>query len=427
MAPRSGFNLRRFLAVLVIQGIVIGAIYLLLRLPATQASALSILNWGFTLLFFTSFAVAIYFALVGGRTISRRLQSLENEMKARQRNADPDLGRLQVLLDRLVVGVVLVDPEGEVLLKNQITKDFFALSEDEMRAASLPSLLRHYQFVDLWKRAQQRNTPESLIAEVPQSRRFLRATVYPSDETTEGQALLLFEDVTELRRLETVRKDFVSNVSHELRTPLASLKALTESLRAGALDEPETARRFLDHIETEVDALTELVAELLELARIESQQVPLQRAPSDPCDILQRGAERLRLQAERAGLTLLVDCESGLPRIEADSPRLEQVLVNLIHNAVKFTPRGGSILASAKRTGRAVEFSVSDTGVGIAQENIDRIFERFYKTDPARNKSGTGLGLAIAKHLVEAHGGRIGVESREGKGSRFYFTIPIAT
>ncbi|MCL5428438.1 MAG: cell wall metabolism sensor histidine kinase WalK, partial [Chloroflexi bacterium] len=396
MAPTSGFNPRRFLAVLVIQGIVIGAIYLLLRLPATQASALSVLNWGFTFLFFTSFAVAIYIAALGGRTISRRLRSLENEMKARRQNADPDSSRLQVLLDRLVVGVVLVDPEGEVLLKNQIMKDLLALSEDEMRAASLPSLLRHYRFVDLWKRAQQRNTPESLTAEVPQSRRFLRATVYPSDESTKGQALLLFEDVTELRRLETVRKDFVSNVSHELRTPLASLKALTESLRAGALDESETARRFLGHIETEVDALTELVAELLELARIESQQVPLQRAPSDPCDILKRSAERLRLQAERAGLTLSVDCESGLPRIQADSPRLEQVLVNLIHNAVKFTPRGGSIQTSAKRTGGAVEFSVRDTGVGIAQENIDRIFERFYKTDPARNKSGTGLGLAIA-------------------------------
>jgi two-component system phosphate regulon sensor histidine kinase PhoR len=239
-----------------------------------------------------------------------------------------------------------------------------------------------------------------------------------------NQALLLFEDVTELRRLETVRKDFVSNVSHELRTPLTSLKALTESLRAGALEEPETARHFLGHIETEVDALSELVAELLELARIESQQVPLQKTPSDPCEILQKGAERLRLQAERAGLTLAVECKEGLPQISADPPRLEQVLVNLIHNAVKFTPRGGSILVSAKQADAVVEFSVQDTGVGIAEENIGRIFERFYKTDPARNKSGTGLGLAIAKHMVEAHGGHIGVQSREGKGSRFFFTIP---
>jgi two-component system phosphate regulon sensor histidine kinase PhoR len=238
--------------------------------------------------------------------------------------------------------------------------------------------------------------------------------------------LLLFEDVTELRRLETIRKDFVSNVSHELRTPLTSIKALTESLRAGALDEPEMARRFLGHIETEVDALSELVSELLELARIESQQVPLQRSPSDACEILQRGAERLRLQAERAGLDLRIDCRPGLPLVMADAPRLEQVLVNLIHNAVKFTPRGGAVTAAAVAKGDAVEFSVADTGVGISADNLQRVFERFYKTDPARNRSGTGLGLAIAKHLVEAHDGQIGVESKEGKVSRFFFTVPAA-
>lgn len=360
-----------------------------------------------------------------GTTSNRQPAQTEFELNS-ARAAQQDSQRLHVLLDRLEVGAVLVNADGDVLLSNQAMQGMFNLSRDEMRAASLPSLLRHYQFVDLWKRAQQRNSPQSLTAEVPQSRRFLRGTVYPLDETIQGQALLLFEDVTELRRLETVRKDFVSNVSHELRTPLTSLKALTESLRGGALDEPETARRFLGHIETEVDALTELVAELLELARIESQQVPLLRAPNDPCEILQKGAERLRLQAERAGLSLMVEFEPALPLIQADPPRLEQVLVNLIHNAVKFTPRGGSIQVSAKRADRAVEFSVSDTGIGIAEENISRIFERFYKTDPARNKSGTGLGLAIAKHLVEAHGGRIGVESREGKGSRFYFTIPTA-
>ena len=337
-----------------------------------------------------------------------------------------DSRRLQILLGRLDVGAVLVDAEGYLLLSNPVISKLFALSAEEMRAVSLPSLLRHYQFVELWKRSQQRNAPQSMTAEVPQSKRFLRATAYPLGEEMANQALLLFEDVTELRRLETVRRDFVSNVSHELRTPLTSLKALTESLRAGALEEPETARRFLGHIETEVDALSELVAELLELARIESQQVPLQKTPSDPCEILKKGSERLRLQAERAGLSLAVECKEGLPQISADPPRLEQVLVNLIHNAVKFTPRGGSILVSAKQADEVVEFSVQDTGVGIAEENIGRIFERFYKTDPARNKSGTGLGLAIAKHMVEAHGGYIGLESNEGKGSRFFFTIPIA-
>jgi two-component system phosphate regulon sensor histidine kinase PhoR len=217
----------------------------------------------------------------------------------------------------------------------------------------------------------------------------------------------------------------VSNVSHELRTPLTSIKALTESLRGGALEEPETARRFLGHIETEVDALSELVSELLELARIESQQVPLQRVPVDPCLVLTKGCERLRTQAERAGLVLDVLCDSGLPFILADAPRLEQVVVNLVHNAVKFTT-AGSITATVKARAGAVEFSIADTGVGISRDDLARVFERFYKADPARNRIGTGLGLAIAKHLVEAHDGQIGAESQEGKGSRFFFTVPIA-
>lgn len=347
---------------------------------------------------------------------------LSPEQPKEQEKADQD--QLNSILKHLPSGVVLVDEYGKVLLSNLALQPLFALSADESRAQTLPSLLRHYQFVELWRTAMQQGLPQSLSAEVPQSKRFVRSTVFPLEK--DGRALLLFDDVSELRRLETVRRDFVSNVSHELRTPLTSLKALTESLRAGALEEPETAKRFLGHIETEVDALSELVAELLELARIESARTPLQREPSDPCEILRRGAERLRLQAERAGLSLSVNCPAGLPNVLADAPRLEQVLVNLIHNAVKFTPSEGKIEVLVTRKEGVVEFSVRDTGVGISPDELNRIFERFYKSDPARNKSGTGLGLAIAKHLVEAHGGRIGVESKEGQGSRFFFTIPVA-
>jgi two-component system phosphate regulon sensor histidine kinase PhoR len=186
------------------------------------------------------------------------------------------------------------------------------------------------------------------------------------------------------------------------------------------------ARRFLGHIETEVDALTELVSELLELARTESKEVQLRLESVDPCGLLNVAAGRLRLPAERAGLALSVECPEGLPLVQADPPRIEQVLVNLIHNAIKFTPSGGRILATAAQKAGSVEFSILDTGVGIALEDQQRIFERFYKTDPSRNRSGTGLGLAIARHVVEAHGGLINVESHEGQGSRFFFTLPSA-
>jgi two-component system phosphate regulon sensor histidine kinase PhoR len=369
--------------------------------------------------------VAIFAIIVMSFVFARRPVEKQVALPTEIEPDGEDAVRLRALLDNLDSGIVLVDQYGNVELTNKQMQDLFALSAGEREASTLASLLRHYQFVEMWRTAAARGTQSSLSAEVPQSKRTLRGAVFPLHEPLAGHALLTFEDVTELRRLETVRKDFVSNVSHELRTPLTSLKALTESLRAGALEEPETARRFLGHIETEVDALSELVSELLELARTESKDVPLRLEPADPCDLLRSAAERLRLQAERAGLSLAVDCAT-LPKVQADPPRLEQVLVNLVHNAVKFTPTGGRITLAAMAKQGYVEFSISDTGVGIAVEDQARIFERFYKTDPARNKSGTGLGLAIAKHVVEAHGGQIGVESTEGKGSRFFFTIPIA-
>jgi two-component system, OmpR family, phosphate regulon sensor histidine kinase PhoR len=238
--------------------------------------------------------------------------------------------------------------------------------------------------------------------------------------------LLLFQNLTRVRHLETVRQDFISNISHELRTPLASLKALTDTLQESALDDPPAARRFLQRIETEVDALSLMVSELLELSRIESGRVPLKMEAVSASDLIDQAVERLRLQAERAGLNVETTCQQDLPSVLADSSRLEQVLVNLLHNAIKFTPTGGIITVGAQLSEDNVLFSVKDTGIGIPTDDLSRIFERFYKTDRARSGGGTGLGLAIARHLVEAHGGRIWAESVEGQGSIFYFTVLLS-
>ena len=222
-----------------------------------------------------------------------------------------------------------------------------------------------------------------------------------------------------------MRRDFISNVSHELRTPLAALKALTETLQGGALEDPPAARRFLEQMETEVDSLSLMVSELLELSRIESGRVPLNLTSTRPIDIVNPAYERLSLQAERAGLTLTVDCPDDLPPVLADATRVQQVIVNLLHNAIKFTQPGGQVTVRAVQQDRMVNFSVIDTGIGISVDDLSRIFERFYKVDRSRATSGTGLGLAIARHLVEAHGGRIWAESEVGKGSSFQFTIPL--
>jgi two-component system phosphate regulon sensor histidine kinase PhoR len=191
------------------------------------------------------------------------------------------------------------------------------------------------------------------------------------------------------------------------------------------MDDPPAAQRFLGRIQTEVDALTHMATELLELSRIESGQVPLDRKPVQPCTLLNSAADRMRLQVERAGLDMQVNCFPDLPFIRVDLPRLEQVLVNLIHNAAKFTPAGGSISLAATKEGNFIRFSVQDTGLGIPADDLSRIFERFYRVDRSRAGGGTGLGLSIAKHLVEAHAGSIWAESRESNGSTFYFTIPV--
>jgi len=235
---------------------------------------------------------------------------------------------------------------------------------------------------------------------------------------------LVFQDLTRVRRLETVRRDFISNVSHELRTPLASLKALTETLQEGALEDPPAARRFLSQMETEIDNLTQMVRELLELSRIESGRVPLQRKPCDPCTLIATSVNRMRLQAERAGLTMETECPPDLPSVNADPERIDQVLVNLIHNAVKFTLPGGKIKAGAYVRGGEVAFFVYDTGVGIQPQDLTRIFERFYKSDRSRSGGGTGLGLSIARYMIETHGGEIWAESTPGQGSTFTFTLP---
>jgi two-component system phosphate regulon sensor histidine kinase PhoR len=198
-----------------------------------------------------------------------------------------------------------------------------------------------------------------------------------------------------------------------------------ETLQDGAIEDPPAAKRFLHHIETEVNALAQMVQELLELSRIESGKVAPNIQPTSIQTLLQVPIERLRPQAERAGLSLTLTLLGDLPLVQADSEQMRQVVTNLVHNAIKFTPPGGDITVSAE-VGAPDEMLifVRDTGVGIPEQDLPRIFERFYKADRARSGGGTGLGLAIAKHVVQRHQGRIWAESTEGKGSTFYFTLP---
>lgn len=330
--------------------------------------------------------------------------------------------RLSTILDQLTDGVLIADSEGYVQFANPAAERLFAHNSTGLTGLSVTEALRYHQLVETWRKCHQSGAMHSETVEIPTRRQFLQIIAMP-DTHSPGGSLLLVQDLTRLRRLETVRRDFISNISHEIRTPLASLKALTETLQDGALDDPPAARRFLQRISTEVDALTQMAQELLDLSRIESGQVSLELRRTAPGQLLQSAADRMRMQAERAGLSLHVDCSPDLPDVKADPPRVEQVLVNLIHNGIKFTDPGGEVRLSAARGEGNVIFAVKDSGAGIPSDDLPRIFERFYKADRARSGGGTGLGLSIARHLVESHGGQIWAESEEGRGSAFYFSL----
>jgi two-component system phosphate regulon sensor histidine kinase PhoR len=232
---------------------------------------------------------------------------------------------------------------------------------------------------------------------------------------------------TQAQRLETVRRDLVANVSHELRTPIASLKAMVEALEAGALRDPEAARDFVARMHTEIDDLAQLVSELLELSRSESGEIALRLEPVAPADLVRPSVERLAPLAARSSIDVEVGDMTGLPAVRADRERIGQVLTNLLHNAIKFTPAGGRVEVAAAREDGAVRFSVRDTGMGLRRDEVGRVFERFYKGERSRAGGGTGLGLAVAKHLVQAHGGTITAASEgPGRGSTFSFTLPRA-
>jgi len=359
--------------------------------------------------------------VMGLENLSNNVNWLVDNLNLQLSTIISERNRLATVLDQMTDGVLIADSNGQVQFANPAAHRLFGTSEPIGR--SVTEVLRNHQLVEAWRRCQKTNELQSESVEISSRHQFLQLIVIPDQHA--GGSLLLAQDLTRVRRLETVRRDFISNISHELRTPLASLKALTETLQTGALSDPEVAPRFLDRMVTEVDALTQMAQELLDLSRIESGQVDLNLQLVSPQELLQSATERMKMQAERVGLDLRVECNDEISNLRADPSRLEQVLVNLIHNAVKFTRPGGKVILFAEPAEGAVQFAVEDTGIGIPSDDLPRIFERFYRVDKSRSGSGTGLGLSIARHIVEAHGGKIWADSVEGQGSTFFFTIPL--
>ena len=366
------------------------------------------------------------------------LNHMTDELKTRIEELSEDRSQLLAMLTSMVEGVMVLDYRGRVLQVNPALERMFGVTRTETRGRLFSEVFGHPELNSLVSTVlATRAGQEDEIILAPSGRCLhIEASVAGGEQENEACAVLVFHDITELRRLEKIRKDFVANVSHELRTPLTSIKGYVEALLDGGKDDPDTSVRFLDIILKQSDRLNLILEDLLQLSKIESGQVQFKREPLHIGTVVERTIAMIKPLADKKQHQLIAQVSSDLPLVTGDQERLVQVLANLVDNAIKYTPEGGQITVAARRIPAAksgtaaqqdgIELSVADTGIGIPEQDRPRVFERFYRVDKARSRElgGTGLGLAIVKHIVEGHGGQVWVERNLPTGSRFVVRLP---
>ena len=334
------------------------------------------------------------------------------------------------ILGSMVEGVAVVGGDERILYCNQAFEQILELPQGSSQGKKLVEGLRQADLVTAVRQVLPGGDEVTGEVEVGTvRRRSFSVTAAPVRAAEASSAVLVLHDITELRRLERVRRDFVANVSHEFKTPLTAIQGFAETLLGGALDDKANRKRFVEIIREHARRLARLTDDLLKLSRIEAGRLDLESRPVSVAGLVNGCVETARLKAESRGLRITVELPEGLPPVRGDAVQLDEVLQNLIDNALQYTPSGGRIDVTAYSNGHEVIFTVADTGIGISESDLERIFERFYRVDAARSREagGTGLGLSIARHIVDAHGGRIWVESAVGQGSRFRFSIDVAS
>lgn len=362
--------------------------------------------------------------------LANTMNQMALALAARISEIEAEKVKLTAILNSMAEGVVAVDCKNQILMLNQAAETIFGVPKETAMARGLIEIARSTELNEMMKEAIEKQTlvAREIEFSLPE-RKALKANAVGVSRCEGGLCgILVLHDITELRRLENLRREFVANVSHELKTPITSIQGFIETLAEGALQEPERSREFLKMMQEDAERLTRLIDDLLELSKIESEEVPLRL---DTLNLRQEIEQILTLfQPHLAKKNIAV--ENHVPHdakseVVADRDRLRQVLINLIDNAIKFSKEGGRITFTSESVGDQIHVSVEDTGVGIPEKAIPRIFERFFRVDKARSRElgGTGLGLAIVKHIVEAHGGKVACESQLGKGSKFSFTLPI--
>jgi len=383
--------------------------------------------------------------------LGHALNTMAERLREKIEDLEQERAKVAAILEGLVEGVIAVDPRDRILLMNGSARALFRLRHGPPEGRPFLEVIRNKELFDLIQECRACHGGEVCRKELAlftPVERTLQAHAVPFHLRGEALGVLLvLHDITELRHLERVRTEFVANVSHELRTPLTSITGYLETLLGGALEEPENARRFLEIVFKHTERLSRLLDDLLELSSLELGKTKLKLQPTELREVVEGVLAVYKPKAEAKGLMLASEIHPGFPLVLVDRDRLSQILINLVDNAVKFTPEGGRITVTARRVPSSefqvpsskpgtwnlepgtmdfVEISVTDTGIGIPSWDLPRITERFYRVDKTRSRElgGTGLGLAIVKHLVQAHGGELTIESELGKGTTVRFTLP---
>lgn len=359
----------------------------------------------------------------------RALNQTGLALRSRMKDLAHEKTKLSLLLENLTDGVVALNLHRDVLWMNSMAKELLGIQGRLIQGQSFIELTRNTQIDELLAKAlrQGRTVKEEIVLPYPSHLTLQVYALAPENLKEDIAAILVLNDITEIRKLENVRKDFVANVSHEIKTPLTSLLGFIETLLGGADEDPETRRHFLNIMKEDSRRLHRLITDLLDLARLESNQMHLDLKPIALKSFCEQILENFRLSLIEKQIKTAIHISPSV-EVMADSDKLKQVLVNVIDNAIKFNRQEGTIMFWAERASPNVLIAVEDNGPGMPEEMIPRIFERFYRGDKARTRDagGTGLGLSIVKHIIEAHGGQVSCKSELGKGTSILFSLPSA-
>lgn len=384
--------------------------------------------WLLILIVFLSSAVLLYLAAyLFGYRLNRKVNSNQYGEHIQSGTIFTDEGIPSIAIKRALSeiddGVLIISENYQVSYMNNAAMKIFDILPGKWNAQTFIEVVRDHECDALLKKSINTHGPQFSLIRTHQMKQLLHVSVFPGEGNE--SYIVIIKDLTERQRIEQIRKDLVSNIAHEFRTPIASIRLLAETLLQGAINDPSVSTDFLKKMDIESIKLQQMTDDLNQLSVIESDGLTAEKGVADVGRLIGQTVERLRAQANHKGISINVSVETGMPGPVIDKAAIESVLMNLLHNAIKYTGLDGQITIKAMKDGNTLLISVTDTGIGISTEELPRIFERFYKVDKSRNTEGSGLGLAISKHIIASHGGKIWAESVEGKGSTFCFTLPL--